>query len=284
MNRRINKVAVLGSGLMGAGIACHFANIGVPVLMLDIVPRELSQTERQDPKARARVAAEALNKAIKAKPAPLYDAAFASRVSVGNFEDDFSKIIDCDWVIEVVVERLDIKRQIFEQVERHRKPGSLVTTNTSGIPFHQMLEGRSEDFRKHFCGAHFFNPPRYMRLLEIIPSAETDPAVVDFLLHYGDVYLGKQTVLCKDTPAFIANRVGLYALAKVFQQTEELELPIDVVDKLTGPAIGRPKTGTFRLGDLVGHDTFLNVLKGIQENCPNDEPVSYTHLTLPTKA
>ena len=271
MSRRITKVAVLGSGVMGSGIACHFANIGLQVLMLDIVPRDLSADEKDHPAARNRIAREALKSAIKSKPAPLYDQSFASRITTGNFEDDFEKIAECDWVIEVVVERLDIKQQGFEQVDKHRKPGSLVTSNTSGIPIHRMLEGRSEDFRKHFCGTHFFNPPRYLRLLEVIPTPETDPEVVDFFMYYGDVYLGKQTVLCKDTPAFIANRVGVYAMAKIYQLTTEIGLPITAVDKLTGPAIGRPKTGTFRLGDLVGHDTAAKVIQGIKDNCPEDE-------------
>ena len=271
MTRRINKVAVLGSGIMGSGIACHFANIGLPGLMLDIVPRDLSEAEKKRPAARNRIADEALKKAIGGRPAPLYSKDLAARIQTGNFEDDLEKINDCDWIIEVVVERLDIKKQVFEQVDRHRKKGSLVTSNTSGIPIHLMLEGRSEDFRKNFCGTHFFNPPRYMRLLEIIPTSETDPGLVDFLMHYGDVYLGKQTVLCKDTPAFIANRVGVYAMARIFQLTGELDLRIETVDSLTGPAIGRPKTGTFRLADLVGHDTSVKVIKGIRDNCPGDE-------------
>ncbi len=269
--RRIKKAAVLGSGVMGSGIACHFANIGLEVLMLDILPPNLSAAEQNDRKARNRMADTALQNAIKSKPAPLYDTRFASRISTGNFDDDLPKIKDYDWVIEVVVERLDIKRQLFDKVEQHRRPGTLITSNTSGIPIHLMTEGRSEDFKKHFCGTHFFNPPRYLRLFEVIPTADTDPAVVDFLMHYGDVFLGKQSVLAKDTPAFIGNRVGVYAMAKIYQLTTELGLRIEEVDKLTGPAIGRPKTGTFRLGDLVGHDTAANVIKGIKENCPHDE-------------
>mgnify|MGYP006267661481 FL=1 len=259
---------------MGSGIACHFANIGLEVIMLDILPRDLSEAEKNQPAARNRMADSALKKAIKSKPAPLYQKDLASRITTGNFEDDFDKISDCDWVIEVVIERLDIKQKVFEQVEQHRRPGSLITSNTSGIPINLMLDGRSDDFKKHFCGTHFFNPPRYMRLLEIIPTPETDPEVIDFFMHYGDVYLGKQTVLCKDTPAFIANRVGVYAMAKIYQLTTELGLRIEAVDKLTGPTIGRPKTGTFRLGDLVGHDTAVNVIKGLKENCPDDEQAS----------
>lgn len=271
MSRRIRKVAVLGSGVMGAGIACHFANAGLEVLMLDILPPDLPETAKNKAAARNRMAAESLQKALQAKPAPLYDKHFAARISVGNFEDDFPKIAGCDWIIEVVVERLDIKKQIFEKVDHFRKKGSLVTSNTSGIPIRLMAEGRSEDFRQHFCGAHFFNPPRYMRLLEVIPAPDTSPDVIDFLMHYGDVHLGKQTVKCKDTPAFIANRVGVYAMARIYQLASELELRVETVDRLTGPAIGRPKTGTFRLGDLVGHDTAAKVITDLKQNCPDDE-------------
>lgn len=271
MSRRIKKVAVLGSGVMGSGIACHFANIGLNVVMLDIVPFDLSEDEKNRPAARNRIVNGALKAAIKSKPAPLYDKAFASRITTGNFDDDFEKISDCDWIIEVVIERLDIKKQIFEKVDQYRQQGSLITSNTSGIPIHMMLDGRSEDFQAHFCGTHFFNPPRYLRLFEVIPTAQTKPEVIDFFMHYGDVYLGKQTVLAKDTPAFIGNRVGVYAMAKIYQLTTELGLSISTVDRLTGPLIGRPKTGTYRLGDLVGHDTSAKVIQGIKENCPDDE-------------
>ncbi|MCB0586620.1 MAG: 3-hydroxyacyl-CoA dehydrogenase/enoyl-CoA hydratase family protein [Phaeodactylibacter sp.] len=270
MSRRITKVAVLGSGVMGSGIACHFANIGLEVLMLDILP----PGDPQKPDERNRIAYEALQKAIKSRPAALYEKSFASRITLGNFEDDFEKVKEYDWIIEVVVERLDIKKKVFEKVDRFRQKGTLVTSNTSGIPIHMMLEGRSEDFRRHFCGTHFFNPPRYMRLLEVIPTPETSPEVVNFLMHYGDRYLGKQTVLCKDTPAFIANRVGVYAMSRIYQLATELGMRIETVDRLTGPAIGRPKTGTFRLGDLVGHDTAANVIRGLQQNCPDDEQAS----------
>lgn len=269
--RRIRKAAVLGSGVMGAGIACHFANIGLEVLMLDIVPREMPEGKENDPAVRNSIGIAALKAAIKNKPAALYDKKFASRITVGNFEDDFEKIKDCDWIIEVVVERLDIKNIVFEKVDKYRRQGSLVTSNTSGIPIHMMLDGRSDDFKKNFCGTHFFNPPRYMALLEVIPTPETDQEVVDFFMDYGDRFLGKQTVLCKDTPAFIANRVGVYAMAKIYQLTTEIGLSINEVDALTGPTIGRPKTGTFRLGDLVGHDTAAKVIAGIKQNCPDDE-------------
>ena len=271
MSRHIRKCAVLGSGLMGTGIACHFANVGLEVLLLDILPRDLAEADASNPKARNRLADESLKAALKAKPAPLYDNDFAKRITTGNLEDDLGKIADCDWVIEVIIERLDLKRQLFERVDAARRPGTLVTSNTSGIPIAQIGEGRSEDFRRHFCGTHFFNPPRYMRLFEVIPGPDTYPAVIDFFMHFGDVVLGKQTVLAKDTPAFIANRIGVYAMAKIYGLTEELGLPIGTVDKLTGPALGRPKTGTFRLGDLVGHDTAAKVMQGIVDNAPHDE-------------
>jgi 3-hydroxyacyl-CoA dehydrogenase len=261
--RRIRKVAVLGSGLMGTGIAAQLAGTGHEVLLLDIVPA--------DAKDRNIVAKTAIQTALKAKPAPFYDNKFAGRITPGNFDDDFAKIKDFDWIVEVVVERLDIKKQIYDKVEQYRRPGSLVTSNTSGIPIHQMSEGRSADFKKHFCGTHFFNPVRYMRLLEVIPTADTDPSVTEFFMHYGDKVLGKQTVLCKDTPAFIGNRVGVYAMAKIYQLTYDLGLGIDTVDALTGPAIGRPGTGTYRLGDLVGLDTSSHVLNGLRANCPDDE-------------
>jgi len=274
LNKRIRKVAVLGSGLMGTGIAAHLAGCGLEVLMLDILPFDLTEAEAKKPAARNRMAASSLASALKAKPAPFFDNAFTSRITIGNFTDDMAKIQDCDWIIEVVVERLDIKKQVYEQVEQHRKPGALVTSNTSGIPIHLMAEGRSEDFKKHFCGTHFFNPARYMRLFEVIPTDHTDPEVTVFFMHFGDVYLGKQTVLCKDTPAFIANRVGVYAMAKIFELTHELGLGIDTADLLTGPAIGRPKTGTFRLADLVGMDTAVHVINGMKQNCPDDEQIS----------
>jgi 3-hydroxyacyl-CoA dehydrogenase len=272
--RRIQKVAVLGSGVMGSGIACHFANAGLEVIMLDIVPFDLKEEEKTKKAARNRIVNTALDSALKSKFAPLYDKKFVSRIQTGNFDDDLALIKDCDWVIEVIVERLDIKNQLYDKVEKLRKPGSLITSNTSGIPIHLMAKGRSDDFCKNFCGTHFFNPPRYMRLLEIIPTADTAPEVVDFFMRYGDKTLGKQTVLCKDTPAFIANRVGMFAMGKIYQLTTELGLSIEDVDAITGPAIGRPKTGTFRLGDLVGHDTSVNVINGLRNNCPNDEQVA----------
>jgi 3-hydroxyacyl-CoA dehydrogenase len=277
MNRIIKKVAVLGSGVMGSRIACHFAGIGVQTLLLDMAPKELTPAETarnlslEHPAVRNRIVNEALAAAIKSNPSPVYTKDVVSRIKTGNFIDDMKDIAGCDWVIEVVVERLDIKQQIFTEVEKYRRPGTLITSNTSGIPIHLMAEGRSEDFRKHFCGTHFFNPPRYLRLLEIIPTPATDPEVTGFLLHYGDLYLGKTTVLCKDTPAFIANRIGVYGIMAIFGLLDKLGLTIDEVEALTGPLIGRPKSATFRTADVVGIDTLVKVAHGVADNCPNDE-------------
>ncbi|MBL7896959.1 MAG: 3-hydroxyacyl-CoA dehydrogenase, partial [Crocinitomicaceae bacterium] len=277
MNRKIKKVAVLGSGVMGSSIACHFANIGCEVLLLDMVPRELNDKEKaagltlETKSVRNRLVNDFLTNCIKSKPAPLYHNSFAKRITTGNFDDDFEKISAYDWVIEVVVERLDIKQIILEKADKYRKPGTLISSNTSGIPIHMMLQGRSEDFQKHFCGTHFFNPPRYLRLLEIIPTPKTDKSVIDFLMHYGARFLGKKTVLCKDTPAFIANRVGVYSIMSLFHVVEEMDMTIDEVDKLTGPVLGRPKSATFRTCDVVGLDTLVHVANGLAANCPNDE-------------
>ncbi|MDH5598264.1 MAG: 3-hydroxyacyl-CoA dehydrogenase/enoyl-CoA hydratase family protein, partial [Cyclobacteriaceae bacterium] len=276
-NRNIRKVAVLGSGIMGSRIACHFANIGVEVLLLDIAPKELLDPEKKagltldHPVFKNRIVNTALQTAIKSKPSPLYHDSFASRINTGNFDDDFKKIGEYDWVIEAVVENLDIKKQVFEKVEQYRKPGTLITSNTSGIPIHLMIDGRSEDFRKNFCGTHFFNPPRYLKLLEIIPTKETDPSIVEFFMNYGDLYLGKTTVLCKDTPAFIANRVGIYAILKVVDSMAKFDLSIDEIDKLTGPVIGRPKSATFRTSDVVGLDTLVKVSNNLYAGLVHDE-------------
>ena len=263
--RHIRRVAVLGSGLMGTGIAAHLANAGLSVLLLDIIPADANVKNRNS------LAQNAVAAATKAKPAPFFDTDYAKRIETGNFDDHLKLIKDCDWIIEVVVERLDIKQQLYERIEQFRRPGTPVTSNTSGIPIHMMANGRSDDFKQHFLGTHFFNPVRYMALLEIIPTPHTDPALTDFFMDFGSKVLGKQTVLCNDTPAFIANRVGVYAMAKIFRLTHELGLNIESADALTGPVLGRPKTGTFRLGDLVGHDTAASVIKGIRQNCPNDE-------------
>jgi 3-hydroxyacyl-CoA dehydrogenase len=211
--------------------------------------------------------------ALKSNPSPIYRKSFASRIQTGNLEDDLSKISDYDWVIEVVIERLDIKQQLFERVEKYRKPGTLITSNTSGIPIHMMSEGRSDDFKANFCGTHFFNPPRYLQLLEIIPTKETNQHVIDFLMDYGRRYLGKKTVFCKDTPGFIGNRVGVYSMAKIMELAQDLGLTIEEADSLTGAILERPKTGTFKLSDLVGLDTAYNVTRGLQANLKNDSMV-----------
>ncbi len=277
MNRAIRKVAVVGSGVMGSRIACHFAGIGIKVLLLDIVPQELTEAEKakgltaDSKQVRNRIVGEALQATLKAKPSAVYTKEVASKVSIGNIDDDLPKIADCDWVLEAVIERLDIKQQLFEKIEKYRKPGTLITTNTSGIPIHLMSEGRNEDFRQHFCGTHFFNPPRYLRLLEIIPAPDTRQEVIDFLMLYGDKHLGKTTVLCKDTPAFIANRVGVFGFMAVFHAMQQLGMSVDEIDLLTGTVMGRPKSATFRTGDVVGLDTLVHVAKALPENAPNDE-------------
>ncbi len=277
MTRRIRKVAILGSGVMGSAIAAHFANIGVEVLLLDIVPRELTEDEvkkglsLEHETVRNRIVNASLAKSLKSKPSPIYHKSFAKRIVTGNMTDDMPKIAGCDWVIEVVVERLDIKKTVFEQVDKYRKEGALVTTNTSGIPVHLMLDGRSDDFQKHFCGTHFFNPPRYLKLIEIIPTSKTDPDVIDFLTDYAFRFLGKTPVHCKDTPAFIANRVGIYGIMALFHLVEEMKLSVDEVDKLTGPVLGRPKSATFRTCDVAGLDTLIHVANGVRENCEGDE-------------
>ena len=277
MNRIIKKVAVLGSGVMGSRIACHFANIGVPVLLLDIAPRELTPDEEKKgltldkPAVRNRLVNSALEAAVKANPAPLYRKEDARRITTGNFDDNLKDLAGCDWTIEVVVERLDIKKSLYERVEQFRKPGTLITSNTSGIPIHLLAAGRSEDFKQHFCGTHFFNPPRYLKLLEVIPTPDTQPEVVDFLLHYGDLYLGKTVVLAQDTPGFIANRVGVFGLLDAMHVMQQLGLTVEEVDKLTGPVIGHAKSATFRTSDVVGLDTTINVANGLAQSLPHDE-------------
>ncbi|MDO7848352.1 3-hydroxyacyl-CoA dehydrogenase NAD-binding domain-containing protein [Hymenobacter sp. M29] len=277
MNRTIKKVTVLGSGVMGSRIACHFANIGVQVLLLDIAPKELTPDEEKKglkldaPVVRNRIVNAALQAAIVANPSPLYRKADAAKIKTGNFDDNLKDIAGCDWTIEVVIERLDIKKSLYERVEQFRKKGTLITSNTSGIPIHLLAEGRSEDFKQHFAGTHFFNPPRYLKLLEIIPTPETKPEVLDFLQHYGDLYLGKTVVLAKDTPGFIANRVGVWALLDAMQTMQKLGLTVEETDKLTGPVIGHAKSATLRTSDVVGLDTTINVANGLAQGLPDDE-------------
>ncbi|MCG8220035.1 3-hydroxyacyl-CoA dehydrogenase/enoyl-CoA hydratase family protein [Tenacibaculum finnmarkense] len=277
MTRRIKKVAIIGSGIMGSGIACHFANIGVEVLLLDIVPRELNDKEKakgltlEDKAVRNRLVNDALTASLKSKPSPIYAKKFASRITTGNLEDDIAKVADVDWIMEVVVERLDIKKIVFEKLEKYRTPGTIISSNTSGIPIKFMNEGRSEDFQKHFAVTHFFNPPRYLKLFEVVPGPDCKQEVTDFLMEYGSKFLGKTSVLAKDTPAFIGNRIGIFGIQSLFHQVKELGLTVEEVDKLTGPVIGRPKSATFRTVDVVGLDTLVHVANGIYENCPNDE-------------
>ncbi|MDZ4666690.1 MAG: 3-hydroxyacyl-CoA dehydrogenase/enoyl-CoA hydratase family protein [bacterium] len=279
MNFTIKKVAILGSGVMGSRIACHFANIGVQVLLLDIEPNQLTDIEiakglkLTDKLVKNRIVNEALASAIKSNPSPLYLSAFAQNISTGNFSDDMPLINEVDWIIEVVVENLQIKKQIFESVEKYRKDGTLISSNTSGIPIHLMSEGRSEDFQAHFCGTHFFNPPRYLKLLEIIPTQKTKQGVIDYLLNYGSLFLGKTTVLCKDSPAFIANRIGVYAIMEILHAVKKLGLTLEEVDKLTGSIIGHPKSATFRTGDVVGLDTLIKVANNLVNDAKNDEAI-----------
>lgn len=277
MKRKIKKVAVLGSGIMGSRIACHFANIGVEVLLLDIPPAELIDAESkigltlESTAVRNRIVNHSLQTALQSNPSPIYSKNSVKLIQTGNFDDNLSEISKADWIIEVIVERLDIKQSLFERVEQFRTPGTLITSNTSGIPIHLMAEGRSDDFKKHFCGTHFFNPPRYLRLLEIIPTKDTSSEVVDFLMEFGDLHLGKNTVLCKDTPAFIGNRVGVYSMLALAHLVEKLDLTVEEVDKYTGPAMGHPKSATFRTADVVGLDTLVNVAHGLYQNAPDDE-------------
>ena len=275
--RRIKHVTVIGSGIMGSGIACHFANIGCEVLLLDIVPRELTEKEEkngltlEDKQVRNRMVNDNLQAALKSNPSPIYKKEFAQRIKTGNLDDDLSKIKNSDWIIEVVVERLDIKQDVFEKIEKYRKPGTLITSNTSGIPIQYMNKGRSEDFQHHFAVTHFFNPPRYLKLFEVVPGPNCKQEVTDLLMDYGHRFLGKTSVLAKDTPAFIGNRIGIFGIQSLFHQVKEMGLSVEDVDKLTGPVIGRPKSATFRTVDVVGLDTLVHVSKGVYENAENDE-------------
>jgi 3-hydroxyacyl-CoA dehydrogenase len=277
MKRIIKKVAVLGSGIMGSRIACHFANTGLEVLLLDIAPDKVSAEESakgltlDSATVKNRIVNISLQNAIKSNPSPLYKKSFASRIQTGNFSDNMSEISGCDWILEAVVENLGVKKNIFTEVEKYRRDGTLVTSNTSGIPIHLMAEGRSADFKKHFCGTHFFNPPRYLKLLEIIPTPDTSAEVISFLMHFGEIHLGKSTVLCNDTPAFIANRIGVFSIMSLLHVVEKMGMSIDEVDKLTGPVFGRPKSATFRTSDVVGLDTLVKVANDVYERCEKDE-------------
>src|SRR5690242_11123491 len=280
---RIEKAAVLGAGTMGAQIAAHLANAGVPTLLLDIAPRESTPAEAKgltpdeqtkalaSPQVRNRIARNGLEAAKKAKPAAFFTPDTASLVTVGNFDDDLAKLKDRDLIVEAVVENLDIKRSLFERVEQHRRPGSIVASNTSGIPIHLLAEGRSEEFKQHFLGVHFFNPPRYLHLVEIIRTAWTKPEVSCFLYGFLDQRLGKGVVPAKDRPNFIANRIGTFGALFTIKTMLDDGYSIEEVDKMTGPAAGRPKSATFRTFDLVGLDVFTHVIKNLYEALPEDE-------------
>lgn len=277
MIQQIKKAAVLGSGVMGSGIAAHLANIGIQTLLLDIVPRELTDVEKkkglilEDKQVRNRISSEALQKLLKQKPAPLTAKKNLSLIEAGNFDDDLERLSDVDWVIEVVVENLAIKQQIFEKVDRYRKPGSIISSNTSGISVEAMAEGRSKDFQKHFLGTHFFNPPRYLKLLEVIPTQHTAPKVLSFMKTFGEDVLGKGVVEAKDTPNFIANRIGTYGLLVTVREMLTGGYSVGEVDSVTGPLIGRASSATFRTLDVVGLDTFAHVAKNVYDQVDGDE-------------
>src|SRR5437588_5632585 len=273
---RFEKAAVLGAGTMGAQIAAHLANAGIPTLLLDIAPGELTPEERaqgltlESREVRDRIARAGLEAAKKAKPAAFFSADAAALVSTGNFDDDLPRIKECDIIVEAVVENLEIKRRLFERVEKFRRPGSVVATNTSGIPVRQIAEGFSEDFRAHFLGTHFFNPPRYLHLVELIGTEWTKPEVSCSVYGFLDQRLGKGVVVAKDRPNFIANRIGTFGALVTMRTLLEDGYSIEEVDKITGPAAGRPKTATFRTFDLVGLDVFAHVVRNLHENLPDD--------------
>ncbi|RMG95302.1 MAG: 3-hydroxyacyl-CoA dehydrogenase/enoyl-CoA hydratase family protein [Chloroflexi bacterium] len=275
MTFSIRKVGIVGAGTMGGGIAAHLANIGIPVVLLDIVPPDLTEEEKNDPAARNRIVKSLFDRMAKARPANLARPDRAELITLGNVEDDFDKLADCDWIIEVIIEKLEPKQALMARIEEVRKPGSIVSSNTSGIPIHKIAEGRSDDFRAHFLGTHFFNPPRYLKLLEVIPTPDTSPEVLDFMVAFGRDVLGKGVVVCKDTPNFIANRfiavAGSYAVEYALQNGYTIE----EVDAITGPLIGRPKTATFRLTDLVGLDVMYYVNSNLYPAIPDDKYREY---------
>ncbi|QKX51461.1 3-hydroxyacyl-CoA dehydrogenase [Planococcus glaciei] len=277
MAYQIKKAAVLGSGVMGSGIAAHLANIGIPVLLLDIVPRELSKEEEakglslEHPQVRNRIASTSVQKLLKQKPAPLAAKKNLQLITPGNLEDDLGKLKDVDWIIEVIVENLDVKKSLYERIDAVRTPGTIVSSNTSGISINAMAEGRSEDFGKHFLGTHFFNPPRYLKLLEVIPANTTAPEVLQFMTEFGEDRLGKGVVIAKDTPNFIANRIGTYGLLVTLREMQNRGYSIGEVDSVTGPLIGRPKSATFRTLDVVGLDTFMHVAKNVYDQTSGEE-------------
>jgi 3-hydroxyacyl-CoA dehydrogenase len=269
--KKIRKAAVIGSGVMGGGIAALLASAGVRALMLDIVPPDLKDEQKRDPKARNRIVKQGLDNVLKASPALLMHPQDAERIDIGNLEDDFERLAECDWVIEVVVENLKVKQNLLQKIETVRRPGTIVTTNTSGIPLKAMSKGMSLEFRQHFLGTHFFNPVRYMRLLEIIPGADTLPELLKFVAEYGEKILGKGIVWAKDTPNFVGNRIGVQGIVKAMQLMREEGLTIPAVDAVFGPVMGRPKTAMFKTADLVGLDVLAHVARNTYEMVPDDE-------------
>jgi len=280
---QIKRAAVLGSGVMGSGIAAHLANIGIPTLLMDMVPRDLTDENKTNPKARNQIAQGALEKLLKQKPAPLASKKNLALLTAGNFEDDLEKLKDVDWIIEVIVENLDIKKGLYEKIDAVRKPGTIISSNTSGISINAMVEGRSDDFQKHFLGTHFFNPPRYLKLLEVIPAKTTLPEVVQFMQTFGEDRLGKGVVIAKDTPNFIANRIGTYGLLITLREMLAKGYSVGEVDSVTGPVIGRPKSATFRTLDVVGLDTFGHVARNVYDQTTGDEQKVFEVPSLITK-
>lgn len=281
MTYSIKRAAILGSGVMGSGIAAHLANVGIPTMMLDIVPRELTKKEAEqgltldDPVVRNRIATESKQALLRQKPSPITTKKSLDLIEVGNLEDDMEKLADVDWIIEVVVENLDIKKKVFAEVDKYRKDGAIVSSNTSGISVEAMSEGLSEDFRKHFLGTHFFNPPRYLKLLEVIPTKDTDPNVLSFMKAFGEDVLGKGVVEAKDTPNFIANRIGTYGLLVTVKEMLKGGYSIGEIDSVTGPMIGRPRSATFRTLDIVGLDTFIHVANNVYEQVDGEEKEAF---------
>ena len=269
--QEIKKVAVLGSGIMGSGIAGHLANCGIPSIMLDIVPPDLPEDQRNDRAARNRIADENKRKMLKSKPAPLYHPDNIDLIETGNLEDDLDRLKECQWVVEVVKEDVEVKRQLFTRIAQHRTPGTILSTNTSGVPLHSMTDVMDDDMRSHFLGTHFFNPPRYLKLLEIIPGPDTKPEVVTFMSDFAENVLGKGVVFAKDTPNFIANRILTFTSQYILHHIKEHGLTVEEVDALTGPEIGHATSATFRTFDLVGLDTYVHVLGNVKRGCPDDE-------------
>src|SRR5580704_18757170 len=277
MKRRIEKVAVLGAGTMGSRIAAHLANAGIPCYLLDMVPTELNAEEHkknltlQDPRVRNRIVLAGLEAAKKARPAAFFTPETARLITPGNFDDNLNWCSQVDWIVEAIAENVMLKQSLFTRLEKVRTPGTIVTTNTSGIPIHEIAEGRSQDFQQHFAGTHFFNPPRYMKLVELIAGPHTKPEVMEALQEICDVRLGKGVVDAKDTPNFIANRIGTFSMLNALKQMQALDMTIEEVDACTGPTIGWPKSATFRTADLVGLDVLVHVVRNIYENIPDDE-------------